>query len=228
MSEQPLLSCKALEKSYQKEGRSVDVLRGVDLELEEGACVAILGKSGSGKSTLLHCLGTLEPATKGDIFYAGKSLQQLRPDQLASFRNRELGFVFQFHYLLQEFTALENVLLPALIAGESREHFTRRATTLLEDMGLQERLHHRPAELSGGEQQRVALARALVMQPRLLLADEPTGNLDSANAGLVKDLLLRMNRERGITILLVTHDEKIANDFSRQIRMEDGKIRSAQ
>lgn len=222
-----LLECRGLEKTYTKEGSLIEVLRGVDLSVQDGETVAILGKSGSGKSTLLHCLGTLETLTRGEILYAGKNLSRLDPASLAAFRNRELGFVFQFHYLLQEFTALENVLLPALIAGEPREKYESRARNLLDDMGLSHRLGHRPAELSGGEQQRVALARAIVMQPRLLLADEPTGNLDSVNAAHVKELLLKLNRERGITLLLVTHDEKIASDFSRQVLMIDGRIRSA-
>lgn len=219
-----LLECKNVKKSYHKDGSTVEVLRGVDLVVREGETVAILGSSGAGKSTLLHVLGTLEPPTDGEILYHGKNVANFSSDKVARFRNREIGFIFQFHYLLQEFTALENVLMPALIAGEDRAKFTDRAKHLLEEVGLGHRLTHRPAELSGGEQQRVALARALVMHPRLLLADEPTGNLDSVNAQKVKELFLRLSESRGVTIALVTHDEEIAKDFSRHLVMRDGKI----
>jgi lipoprotein-releasing system ATP-binding protein len=186
--------------------------------------MAILGSSGAGKSTLLHVLGTLEPPTEGEILYFGKNVEGFSAEKVSRFRNREIGFIFQFHYLLQEFTALENVLMPALIAGEDRAKFESRAKSLLEEVGLGHRMTHRPAELSGGEQQRVALARALVMNPRLLLADEPTGNLDSTNAKKIKDLFLSLSESRGITIALVTHDEEIAKDFSRHLTMKDGQI----
>jgi lipoprotein-releasing system ATP-binding protein len=219
-----LLQCRGVKKTYKKEGSAVEVLRGVDLTVTEGETVAILGSSGAGKSTLLHVLGTLEPPTAGEILYFGQDVAAFSAEKVARFRNREIGFVFQFHYLLQEFTALENVLMPALIAGEDRPKFEERARQLLEEVGLGHRLTHRPAELSGGEQQRVALARSLVMHPRLLLADEPTGNLDSANAQKVKDLFLRLSESRGVTIALVTHDEEIAKDFSRHVLMKDGQI----
>lgn len=219
-----LLECKNVKKTYHKDGSTVEVLRGVDLVVREGETVAILGSSGAGKSTLLHVLGTLEPPTEGEILYHGKNVANFSSEKVARFRNREIGFIFQFHYLLQEFTALENVLMPALIAGEDRSKFTDRAKHLLEEVGLGHRLTHRPAELSGGEQQRVALARALVMHPRLLLADEPTGNLDSVNAQKVKELFLRLSESRGVTIALVTHDEEMAKDFSRHLVMRDGKI----
>lgn len=219
-----LLECRNVTKTYRKDGSSVEVLRGVDLIVKEGETMAILGSSGAGKSTLLHVLGTLEPPTSGEISYFGKNVAAFSSEKVSRFRNREIGFIFQFHYLLQEFTALENVLMPALIAGEDRPKYEERAKSLLEEVGLSHRLTHRPAELSGGEQQRVALARALVMHPRLLLADEPTGNLDSANAQKVKDLFLRLSQSRGITIALVTHDEEIAKDFSRHLVMKDGKI----
>lgn len=224
MNENVLLRCKGLTKNYQKGGAKVEVLRGVDLTIREGETVAILGSSGAGKSTLLHVLGTLEPPTAGEILYLGQDVSRFPAEKVARFRNREIGFIFQFHYLLQEFSALENVLMPALIAGEDREKFTERARHLLEEVGLGHRLDHRPAELSGGEQQRVALARAMVMHPRLLLADEATGNLDSTNAQRVKDLLLRLAESRGMTIALVTHDEEIAKDFQRRIVMRDGLI----
>lgn len=219
-----LLECRGLKKSYHKDGAHVEVLRGVDLTVREGETMAILGSSGAGKSTLLHVLGTLEPPTEGEILYFGKNVEGFSADKVSRFRNREIGFIFQFHYLLQEFTALENVLMPALIAGEDRTKYENRAKSLLEEVGLGHRMTHRPAELSGGEQQRVALARALVMNPRLLLADEPTGNLDSTNAKKIKELFLSLSESRGITIALVTHDEEIAKDFSRHLTMKDGQI----
>jgi lipoprotein-releasing system ATP-binding protein len=219
-----LLRSEGVRKTYTKDGAPVEVLRGVDLDVREGETLAILGSSGAGKSTLLHVLGTLEAPTAGKILYFGQDVHAFSQEKVARFRNREIGFVFQFHYLLQEFSALENVLMPALIAGENREKYTQRAKQLLEEVGLGHRLTHRPAELSGGEQQRVALARALVMNPRLLLADEPTGNLDSANARKVKDLFLQLSESRGVTIALVTHDEEIAKDFSRHLMMRDGVI----
>jgi lipoprotein-releasing system ATP-binding protein len=220
----PLLSARNLSKIYKKDGQMIEVLRGVSLDLFEGQTVAVMGSSGAGKSTLLHLLGTLEPPTSGALFYRGLDTKDFGSEKLAAFRNREIGFVFQFHYLLQEFTAWENVLMPALIAGESREEYGQRAKTLLEEVGLGSRLEHRPSELSGGEQQRVALARALVMHPRLLLADEPTGNLDSANARKIQELFLQLSRSRGATVLLVTHDERLAESLGRQVKMQDGRI----
>jgi len=219
-----LLRCRGVTKTYRKDGAAVEVLKGVSLNVKEGETIAILGSSGAGKSTLLHVLGTLEPPTAGEVLYLGKDVTKFSSEKLSRFRNREIGFIFQFHYLLQEFSALENVLMPALIAGEDRPKYEERARQLLEDVGLGHRLTHRPAELSGGEQQRVALARALVMNPRLVLADEPTGNLDSGNAQKVKDLFLRLSQSRGITIALVTHDEEIARGFGRHVVMRDGMI----
>lgn len=219
-----LLRCENLSKTYHKDGAAVEVLKDVSLSVEEGETMAILGASGAGKSTLMHVLGALEPPTAGKIYYCGQDILQFSSEKTARFRNREIGFVFQFHYLLQEFTALENVLMPALIAGEERKKYEDRAAELLHEVGLGHRLSHRPAELSGGEQQRVALARSMVMMPRLLLADEPTGNLDSANAQMVKELFLTLNLKRGVTIALVTHDEEMAKDFSRQVVMKDGRI----
>ncbi len=219
-----ILECRGVEKRFSKQGNQVEVLRGVDLKIAEGESLAVLGHSGAGKSTLLHVLGTLEPPTKGDLLYLGESVGKFSGRKLAQFRNRELGFVFQFHYLLPEFTAWENVLMPSLIAGEDRAEWEPKAQKILESVGLGHRLHHRPAELSGGEQQRVALARAMVMGPKVLLADEPTGNLDSKNAGMVKELLFDINKNRGVTLVLVTHDEEMAKDFSRQLVMRDGRI----
>lgn len=219
-----ILECRGVEKRFSKQGNQVEVLRGVDLKIAEGESLAVLGHSGAGKSTLLHVLGTLEPPTKGELLYLGESVGKFSGRKLAQFRNRELGFVFQFHYLLPEFTAWENVLMPSLIAGEDRAEWEPKAQKILESVGLGHRLHHRPAELSGGEQQRVALARAMVMGPKVLLADEPTGNLDSKNAGMVKELLFDINKNRGVTLVLVTHDEEMAKDFSRQLVMRDGRI----
>lgn len=224
MSKEILLRCEGLTKTYTKDGAAVEVIRGVDLTVQEGETLAILGTSGAGKSTLLHVLGTLEPPTSGQVLYFGQDVNKFSSEKVSRFRNREIGFVFQFHYLLQEFTALENVLMPALVAGEDRQKFEARASALLTEVGLGHRLTHRPAELSGGEQQRVALARALVMQPRLLFADEPTGNLDSANARKVKELFLELSKNRGVTVALVTHDEKVAEGFSRFLVMKDGRI----
>jgi lipoprotein-releasing system ATP-binding protein len=219
-----LLRAQGVTKTYRKDGAAVEVLKGVSLTVKEGETIAILGSSGAGKSTLLHVLGTLEPPTAGEVLYFGQDVTKFSSEKISRFRNREIGFIFQFHYLLQEFSALENVLMPALIAGEDRPKYEERARQLLEDVGLGHRLTHRPAELSGGEQQRVALARALVMNPRLVLADEPTGNLDSGNAQKVKDLFLRLSQSRGITIALVTHDEEIARGFGRHVVMRDGQI----
>lgn len=222
--ERILIECRKVEKIFTKDGAAVPVINGVDLQIHEGEMLAILGHSGAGKSTLLHVLGTLEPPTKGGVFYLGEDVHKFSSSKLAQFRNRELGFVFQFHYLLQEFTALENVLMPALIAGESRGKFEERAKKILTDVGLGHRLLHRPPELSGGEQQRVALARAMVMSPKILLADEPTGNLDSANAEVVRRLFFELNKKLGVTVVLVTHDEDMTKNFHRQLVMKDGKI----
>lgn len=219
-----LLECKKIEKTFTKDGAAIQVVNGVDLQIREGEMLAILGHSGAGKSTLMHMLGTLEPPTKGEMLYLGENVHKFSSAKLAQFRNRELGFVFQFHYLLQEFTALENVLMPALIAGENREKYSERAKKILSDVGLGHRLMHRPPELSGGEQQRVALARAMVMNPKILLADEPTGNLDSANAALVRDLFFELNKSRGVTVVLVTHDDDMTTKFQRKLVMKDGKI----
>lgn len=219
-----ILECRGVTKFFEKDGRRTDVLRGVDLTLHEGDMVSVVGQSGVGKSTLLHVMGTLEPISAGKIIFEGKDITRYSQHELAIFRNRKLGFIFQFHYLLQEFTALENVLMPALVAGEPREKYEDLAKELLDEVGLSHRITHRPGELSGGEQQRVAVARALIMNPRMILADEPTGNLDSENAERVKDLLIGLNESRGVSLVLVTHDQSIAEEFPRKIVMRDGKI----
>lgn len=218
------LSCKGVEKTFVKNGRKTEVLRGINMELKQGEMCAILGQSGVGKSTLLHVLGTLEPATGGKLIYNGEDVRSYSAARLARFRNESLGFIFQFHYLLQEFTALENVLMPALVSGEPKERYETMAKDLLDEVDLAHRMDHRPGELSGGEQQRVAVARALIMNPKLVLADEPMGNLDSENASRVKKILIDLNESRGVTLALVTHDHEVADDFPRKIVMRDGRI----
>jgi lipoprotein-releasing system ATP-binding protein len=219
-----LLKAVGVEKSFMLGGRKIHVLRGIDLELQAGDMAAVVGASGAGKSTLLHVLGTLDAPTAGKIFFEGVDLTRLSPARMAEFRNRSLGFVFQFHHLLPEFTALENVMMPALIQRVPEKEARRRALDLLKEVELQDRLAHRPGELSGGEQQRVALARALVMAPKLLLADEPTGNLDAKTGEGIHQLFYRMNRERGVTMLIVTHNQELARVLPRRLRMLDGSI----
>ena len=201
MSE-PLVSVKNVTKTFEHEGRSLEVLKGIDLEIDAGEMLTIVGPSGAGKSTLLHLIGTLDLPTAGRILYEGRDVTRLGSSDLAEFRNRSIGFVFQFHHLLPEFTALENVMMPGLIQGQRR--FEDRARLLLDEVGLSERLTHRPGELSGGEQQRVALARALLMEPKLVLADEPTGNLDSQTSAAVHSLFFDLNRRHGITLMLLS------------------------
>ncbi len=213
-----------LWKTFARDGDRVDVLKGVSLDIQPGELVAIVGPSGAGKSTLLHLLGGLERATRGEIQYGEQRLESLDDHALAEFRNRQVGFVFQFHYLLPEFTALENVMLPLLIRREAGPGAAERARGLLGRVGLAARVQHRPGELSGGEQQRVAMARALVGEPLVLLADEPTGNLDSKSGEEVFELLRELNRERRLTCMLVTHNEAMARRTDRILRMLDGRI----
>jgi len=217
-----------LHKVFLHAGRRLEVLRGIDFAISPGERVAIVGASGVGKSTLLHVLGTLDLPTSGSIHFDGRDVTRLSPSGLAEFRNREIGFVFQFHHLLPEFTALENVMMPALIHRVPREQALARSRAILERVGLGERMTHRPGELSGGEQQRVALARALIMDPKLLLADEPTGNLDSKTGEGIHELLLELNRERGMTMLVVTHNPELAGHMPRCLTMVDGQIAPAQ
>jgi lipoprotein-releasing system ATP-binding protein len=208
-------------------GRNLEVLRGIDLEIEERDVVAIVGPSGAGKSTLLHCVGTLDMPTSGSIVVAGEDITSLGAAgarKLAALRNRTIGFVFQFHHLLPEFTALENVAMPGLIQGKSQGEMEAAAVALLTDVGLKDRMTHRPGELSGGEQQRVALARALVLEPKLLLADEPTGNLDTATSEAMHELFFTINRTRGTTIVVVTHNTSFAERMPRIVFLRDGKV----
>lgn len=223
-NELPLVQVRDLRKSFFHMGRTLDVLRGIDLDLYEGEIVAIVGPSGAGKSTLLHCIGTLDAQTSGTITLAGEDIGRQNGAKLAALRNRTIGFVFQFHHLLPEFTALENVMMPGLIQGRGRREMEGRARKLLEEVGLSARLSHRPGELSGGEQQRVALARALVLEPKLLLADEPTGNLDSGTSTAIHELFFEVNRTKKTTIVVVTHNPNFAEQMPRVVKMRDGRI----
>jgi lipoprotein-releasing system ATP-binding protein len=218
----PLVSVQNVSKAFEHEGRSLEVLQGIDLDIGSGEMVTIVGPSGAGKSTLLHLVGTLDLPSEGRIFYEGQDVTRLGSSDLAEFRNRSIGFVFQFHHLLPEFTALENVLMPGLIQG--RRRLEERARQLLDEVGLSSRLTHRPGELSGGEQQRVALARALLMEPKLVLADEPTGNLDSQTSESVQSLFFDLNRRHGTTFLIVTHSRDFAAMMPRRVSMKDGRI----
>ncbi|EYF02413.1 ABC transporter ATP-binding protein [Chondromyces apiculatus] len=220
----PLVVVEDLRKMFVHMGRELHVLRGIDLTIEQGEVVAMVGQSGAGKSTFLHCIGTLDMPTGGRIKLAGEDLTNLSSSKLASIRNRTIGFVFQFHHLLPEFNALENVMMPGLIQGRSRKELEPMARTLLSEVGLGERGTHRPGELSGGEQQRVALARALVLSPKLILADEPTGNLDTGTSEAMHQLFFEVNRKHGTTIVVVTHNLAFAQSMPRVVRMRDGRI----
>jgi lipoprotein-releasing system ATP-binding protein len=222
-----LVSVRDVHKSFDHMGRNLEVLRGINLDIDEGEIVAIVGPSGAGKSTLLHCIGTLDLPSAGMITLAGEDITAQAAAQgrrLAALRNRTIGFVFQFHHLLPEFTAIENVMMPGLIQGQSPEEIEGPARTLLSGVGLAERLTHRPGELSGGEQQRVALARALVLSPKLLLADEPTGNLDTATSTAMHELFFEINRARGTTIVVVTHNASFAERMPRVVHLRDGRV----
>ncbi len=219
-----LLQVSGLCKSYRMGNDTVQVLKGIDLEIAPGSTTALVGASGAGKSTLLHILGALDRPNSGAIVYKGHDLFSKTDRELADFRSQNVGFVFQFHHLLPEFTALENVMMPALIARRESRQADQYARTLLEEVGLGHRLQHRPGELSGGEQQRVAIARALVMEPELLLADEPTGNLDARTSGAIHDLLSRIQKQTGVSMVVVTHNERIAAGMERVVHMLDGLV----
>ncbi|GFO54197.1 lipoprotein-releasing system ATP-binding protein LolD [Geomonas sp. Red276] len=218
-----LLEVRDLYKSYGN-GAKVEVLKGIDLDVKGGDTIALVGPSGAGKSTLLHVMGTIDRPTSGKVTFDGQEIFNLSDQPLAAFRNRSIGFVFQFHHLLPEFTALENVMMPMLIGGEKRAAAEPRAKELLGEVGLSHRITHRPGELSGGEQQRVAIARALVRSPRLLLADEPTGNLDMKTSEEVHTLLYSIQQSTGISLVIVTHNEQLAAGMQRIIRLVDGRI----
>ena len=220
-----LLDIRDLYKAYKKGDATIHVLHGASFSIGVGEMVSVVGASGAGKSTLLHLLGTLDLPAQGDILYKGRSLPRLSSAELADFRNKELGFVFQFHHLLPEFTALENVMMPALIRRRPRQEAQARATKVLGEVGLTHRMTHKPGELSGGEQQRVALARALVMDPPLLLADEVTGNLDEKTGEEIHELLFDLNRQRGVTLVVVTHNRSLADRMPRRLLLEDGTVK---
>lgn len=219
-----LLELRGLCKTYEIGKNRVEVLSGITLALEAATTTALVGASGAGKSTLLHLLGALDRPTSGTVFFRGDDIFQKNDRELASFRNRSIGFVFQFHHLLSEFTALENVMMPALIARVPRGEARSMAEELLADVGLAQRLSHRPGELSGGEQQRVAIARALVMSPALLLADEPTGNLDMKTSDGVHAVLADLQQKKGLTLVVVTHNERLAAAMGRTVRLVDGRL----
>jgi len=213
-----------LSKTFLKDGNKIEVLRGLNLEITRGESLAMLGVSGAGKSTLIHILGTLDHPTEGYLQINGLNVFEWDEKKMARFRNSTIGFIFQFNNLLPEFDALENAMMPALISGMSTRQAASKSLKLLEEVGLKDRLKHKPGELSGGEQQRVAIARALVMEPEILLADEPTGNLDTETGKKIEDILVNLNKTRQITLVVVTHNKLLAERMSRRISLRDGKI----
>jgi len=219
-----LLSVKELQKSFSEGGNEIHVLRDVNFDLAEGERLAVVGESGVGKSTLLHILGTLDRPTGGKILFGGKELPLDDEAALCEFRNRQIGFVFQFHYLLPDFSALENVMFPALVQGIEPAQAKREAVQLLDLVGLTDRLSHRPGKLSGGEQQRVAVARAVILKPKLVLADEPTGSLDLRIGEEVQDLLFRLNEEHGIGLIVATHNRQFAKKIGRCVELREGRL----
>ncbi len=219
-----LYSIQGLHKSYMEGEKKIVVLLDLQLTIAEGERLAIVGESGVGKSTLLHILGTLDRPTSGQLIYRGRDLSLLRDDELAHFRNHEIGFVFQFHYLLPDFSALENVMLPALIRGWTWEKSHKSAEKLLEMVGLKDRAEHPPGKLSGGEQQRVAVARSMILEPKLIIADEPTGDLDSHTGGEIEKLLFQLNVERGVSLVVATHNWQFARRIGRQVELREGGL----
>ncbi len=219
-----MIKLENLSKTFVKDGNKIEVLRGLNYEIKKGESLAVLGVSGSGKSTLVHILGTLDHPTDGHLFINGVNVFDWEERKISQFRNSKIGFVFQFNNLLPEFDALENTMMPALISGMHKREAHQLAIQLLTEVGLEHRVRHKPGELSGGEQQRVAIARALVMSPEILLADEPTGNLDTETGKKIEDILLRLNDEKKITLVVVTHNKALAERMSGRIGLRDGKI----
>ncbi len=221
-----MIAVRALSKSFTTDRGNIEVLKEVNIDIRAGERIAVVGASGAGKTTLMHLLGGLDRPSSGSVLFAEKDIFQYSAQELDAFRNRSIGFVFQFHQLLPEFTALENVMMPALISRSSKKEAAVMAEEILTAVGLEHRLDHKPGQLSGGEQQRVAMARSLVMSPKLLLADEPTGNLDSGTSDEILALLDRLHNERNLTIVVVTHSEKVATRMDRIVHMTDGRLES--
>lgn len=213
-----------LKKIYKTEEGYVEALKGINIEIEKGKMIAIMGPSGSGKSTFLHLLGGIDKPTEGKIFIKGKDLYKMSEKEIAHFRNKNLGFVFQFHYLLPEFTAIENVAIPAIISQKSEKEAIKKAKNILKNLNLEDRLYHKPSQLSGGQQQRVAIARALINNPEIIIADEPTGNLDSENSKIVMEIFKKLNKEYNVSIIIATHDIDIAKYCNHIYYMKDGLL----
>ena len=219
-----MIQVQNLQKTFIKDGHRIEVLKGLDFEIAEGQSLAVVGVSGAGKSTLIHIIGTLDHPTSGAVLFDGVDVFTWPEKRLAAFRNRKIGFVFQFHNLLPEFTALENAMMPALIQRMPKRESKRRAEAILGEVGLSDRMTHKPGELSGGEQQRVALARALILEPEILLADEPTGNLDTETGKRIEDMLISLNRTKRITLIVVTHNPSLADRMAHRIGLRDGRL----
>ena len=227
MNKECVIECRGLSRTFGSGELRVDVLKGVDLAVSRGERIAVVGSSGSGKSTLLHCLGGLDLASGGEVRIEGRNIESLSDTERGRIRNQTLGFVYQFHHLLPEFSALENIAFPLVIGGSTVAEAQERSLRLLERVGLGERVAHKPGELSGGERQRAAVARALINHPRCVLADEPTGNLDRKTALQVYELMLELNREEGTSFIVVTHDQRLAEQMDRILVLEDGVLREA-
>ncbi len=224
MSDAISISCKNLKKTFSEGGLKVEVLKGIDLSIEKGSCLAVIGSSGSGKSTLLHLLGGLDDPTEGEVIVAGQKMSVLSESEKGLLRNKSLGFIYQFHHLLPEFSAIENVAMPLLIRGTDVIEAKQSATEILERVGLADRLQHKPGELSGGERQRAAIARALITKPQCILADEPTGNLDEQTADKVFDVMMELNQEYGVSLIMVTHNVVLAKRMDSVRELHEGNL----